>query len=502
MSICLKIQIITMQIADFLRLEWQQFTRAAYFQKSLAIKILMGFLVLYFGGTALLIGGLIYFIAEDAAPNVDPLVTVNNLLVIWVALDLLLRYFLQQLPVLNVKPLMAMPVQRTKVVRFVLLKSLSSFFNILPLFLYIPFTVVLLANDYNPIQTLAWFVGVVSISFSINFTNFLINKNNTFFYALLALITLGVALNYFGVYDPRAFAGGCFYALFDKPYWVVVPLFVMYLLYRSNKSLLLNGFYLDDLVAKKVSLAEDSDFSWLKRFGPVAPFLENDIKLIRRNVRPRQVLLVSFMFLFYGLIFYTQDIYMEMPTILVFASIFVTGGFLMTFGQQVPSWDSQYYKLLMSQNIPYRQYLNAKWMLMVFGVLVSFVLSLPYLYFGWDIYAMIAAGALFNVGLNSFITLIGGALNRTPIVLNEKAKAFSNTSGFNPTQLLIGLPKIFMPMLFFYVPYRLISFDAGLICVALSGVLGLAFRSQFLSLIERIYKRGKHKTIAAFAQES
>ena len=57
-------------------------------------------------------------------------------------------------------------------------------------------------------------------------------------------------------------------------------------------------------------------------------------------------------------------------------------------------------------------------------------------------------------------------------------------------------------MLFFYVPYKLISFDAGLICVALSGVLGLAFRSQFLSLIERIYKRGKHKTIAAFAQES
>ncbi len=491
-----------MQIADFFRLEWLQFKRAAYFQKSLAVKILIGFLVLYFGGTAVLLGGVIYFIAKKSAPDVDPLVTVNNLLVIWVAVDLLLRYFLQQLPVLNVKPLMTLPVRRNKVVRFVLLKSLTSFFNILPLLLYIPFTVVLLANDYDPIQTLAWFFGMVSVSFSINFTNFLINKNNTYFYALLTIVALGVGLNYFSIFDPRVFAGQCFYAFFDKPYWVVAPLIVMYLLYRANKSLLLNGFYLDDMVSKKVTLAEDADLSWLKHFGPVAPFLENDIRLIRRNVRPRQVLLVSFMFLFYGLIFYTQDVYKEIPTILVFASIFVTGGFLMTFGQQVPSWDSQYYKLLMSQNIPYRQYLNAKWMLMVFGVLVSFLLSFPYLYFGWDIFAMIAAGALFNVGLNSFITLIGGALNRTPIVLNEKAKAFANTSGFNPTQLLIGLPKIFLPMLFFYIPYRLISFDAGLICIALSGVLGLAFRSQFLSLIERIYIKGKHKTIAAFAQES
>lgn len=491
-----------MQISDFLRLEWLQFRRAAYFQKGLIVKIFLAFIVLYFSATALLLGVGVFFIAKKTVPDVDPLVTVNNVLILWIVADVLLRYFFQQLPVLNVKPLMSLPVSRHRVVRFVLLKSLISFFNILPLLIYIPFAVVLVFQDYNPFQVLAWFVGILSISLSINFANFLVNKNNKYLLALLSLLFLAGTLNYFGIFDAAAIAGIGFNALYDQPFWVILPLILLFFLYRANWNLLFKGFYLDDKVAQKVTLAGDSNFTWLQRFGPVAPFLENDIKLIRRNVRPKQVLLASFMFLFYGLFFYTQDSYSELPAILVFASIFITGGFLMTFGQQVPSWDSQYYKLLMSQNIPYRQYLNAKWMLMVFGVVVSFVLSLPYLYFGWDIYAMIAAGALFNIGLNSFITLIGGALNRTPIVLNEKAKAFANTNGFNPTQLLIGLPKVILPMLLFYLPYKLISFNVGLICVAGAGALGLVFRAQFLTLIEKIYIKGKYKTVAAFDQES
>ena len=239
----------------------------------------------------------------------------------------------------------------------------------------------------------------------------------------------------------------------------------------------------------------------MDRFGSVAPFLKNDIKLIWRNVRPKQVMFMSFMFLFYGLIFYTQEIYREMPAFLAFASMFVTGGFLMTFGQLVPSWDSEYYKMLMSQNIPYKKYLESKWYLMVVAVAISFVLSTPYLYFGWEIFGMIASGALFNVGLNSFITLFGGALNRVPIELNVKAKAFSNTNGFNPTQMLIALPKFLLPMLLFYIPYKLINFNAGLIILGLSGVLGLVFRNFFLNKIESIYQKGKYKTISAFSEK-
>ena len=59
----------------------------------------------------------------------------------------------------------------------------------------------------------------------------------------------------------------------------------------------------------------------------------------------------------------------------MFAGVFVSGGFLITFGQFVPSWDSSYYGLMMTQNISYRDYLNSKWWLMIIGTAITAVIK-------------------------------------------------------------------------------------------------------------------------------
>jgi hypothetical protein len=70
-------------IQKFLSLEWKQFFRASYFQKGIAIKILLVFAVLYFGGAALLLGSSMYFILKEAMPKADPIVIVNNFIIFW-----------------------------------------------------------------------------------------------------------------------------------------------------------------------------------------------------------------------------------------------------------------------------------------------------------------------------------------------------------------------------------------------------------------------------------
>ncbi|AXT18555.1 hypothetical protein D7030_07080 [Flavobacteriaceae bacterium AU392] len=486
---------------QFISLEWKQFLRASYFQKGIAIKILLVLAAVYFGGAALFLGAGMFFLIKKALPDTDPIVIVNNFLIFWFLLDLIIRFFMQQLPVMNIKPLMIIPIKRNTVIHYLLGKTAISFFNFIPLFIFTPFSVVLLFQGYSPLNVIFWFFSIVFLTLSTNLLNFLINKNNVVFYTITATLIALIGLEFYGIFKISEPIGVAFNALYNQPYLIIIPIFLMLFLYRVNFNFIRKGFYLDESVSKKVKEVNATDLSWMNRFGSLAPFLKNDIKMIWRNARPKQVMMMSFLFLFYGLIFYTQEIYREMPAFLAFASMFVTGGFLMSFGQLVPSWDSEYYKMLMSQNIPYRQYLESKWYLMVVAVSISFILSLPYLYFGWDIYLMIAAGALFNIGLNTFITLFGGALNRVPIELNAKAKAFSNTNGFNPTQLLIALPKFLLPMGLFYIPYKLINFDAGLIALALSGVLGIVFKNFFLNKIEAIYQKGKYKTIAAFAEK-
>ncbi len=485
----------------FISLEWKQFTRSSYFQRSLIVKILLFFVALYFIVSFLIMGGAAYFLLEEVFPKKDPLEVVNNYLIFWFLLEMVYRFFVQKLPVMNVKPLMTLPIKRKTMIHYLLGKTTFSFFNILPLFFFVPFTFILLIQGYAPAHVLLWFVAIICFELSVNYLNFLINKTNSAFYVVLAVLVGLGGLQYFGIYDVTEAAGYFFNFIYEHLYGFLIPMALVILLYRRNYAFVRKDFYVDEKVSETTKEVTTSELNWLDRFGKLAVFLKNDIRMIRRNKRPRKVVLTSFIFLFYGLLFFPNPTFDNMIWFMAFVSIFITGGFLLSFGQLVPSWDSEYYKLLMSQNISYRKYLESKWMLMVVATGISFILSTPYLYFGWEIYEFVVAGALFNIGLNSFITLYGGVLNRVPIELNVKSKAFGNTQGFNMTQLLIALPKMLGPILIFVVPYKLIGYQAGVIALALSGVIGLAFKNQIFNLIENTYQKHKYKTIAAFDEK-
>lgn len=488
-------------IKHFLTLEWKQFLRSAYFKKGIFIKIILALFVLYFSAIAVGLGVGVFYIIKKSMPESDPLQVVCGYLVFWFLFDLVFRFFMQQLPVINVKPFMVLPVKRPVVIHFLLGKTVFSFFNILPLLAFVPFGIVLMANGYSSGHVLFWLTSLFFITLTVNFINFLVNKNDVIFYVVLGVLAILVGLEFFNVFKISVPIGNLFYALYNHSILVLVPMLTCVLLYVLNYKQVRSGFYLDDAVSKKIKAARSTDLSWLDRFGAIAPFIKNDIKLILRNARAKQVLMVSVMFLFYGIIFFGNERYQEMPVILAFASMFITGGFLISFGQFIPSWDSEYYKLLMSQNIKYRTYLESKWYLLAIVVVISFILSTPYLYFGWKTYGMVAAGALFNIGLNSVITLFGGALNRVPVELNVKAKAFSNMQSFNITQMLISLPKFLLPMLIFYIPYKIFNFEIGILALGLSGVLGIIFKSFFINQLEKVYQKGKYKTIKAFAEK-
>jgi hypothetical protein len=186
----------------------------------------------------------------------------------------------------------------------------------------------------------------------------------------------------------------------------------------------------------------------------------------------------------------------------VFAGIFVSGGFLFTFGQFIPSWDSAYYQLMMSQNIPYKEYIKSKWWLMVIATLISTILASFYLFFGVHTYLLIVVGAIFNIGVNSHLVMLGGTYVKTPIDLTTGKGAFGDTQAFNIKTMLIAIPKLGIPMLLYALGYYVFSPNIGLVFVAGTGILGFAFRNYMFSKIEKIYKTEKYATIAAYKQKN
>lgn len=483
-------------IKQFLTLEWKQFFRSASFGKSIALKIIIGFFALYLIVTFLLIGVGGYFMLKKQFPDSDPLKIVNSYLLFAILGDLIFRYLMQKLPIMNIKPMLILPIKKKNLVHYVLGKSAFSFFNIMGFFFYIPFAIVLISHDYSIAGVLGWLFTMIIIIQSANFINFLINKNNLILGGIVITLAILIGLQKFNIINVTGYGGQFFDFIYQNPIYSLLGVILLAFLYQLNFKQLKNQVYLDGVVATKVEEAKTVDLSWANRFGDVAPFIKNDIRLIWRNKRTKTVFLMSFLFLFYGLIFYTMDAYKDSSAMLMFASLFVTGGFTLNYGQFIPAWDSAHYKMLMSQSFRYRKFLESKWLLMVVMTGVLYLLSIPYLYFGTSIFLMITAGAIFNIGFNSLFLLYAGSFNRKRIDLTKGG--FGNTQGTSATQFIIIIPLMLFPMLLFWLFDKFVGHNSGFFVVAIVGVLGLIFKNYCMSFIEKKYIKDKYDMISAF----
>jgi hypothetical protein len=359
-------------------------------------------------------------------------------------------------------------------------------------------------NGYPFSQVLSWHLAIAAIVFCTNYINILINDRNDLFYAVAVTLVLFAVFQRYDIFDITVYMGPVFDTFYNDPIYTLIPWLVLLLLYRLTFTHFKNRMYLDAglQVAKKE--AKQIQLGWLNRFGRTAIFIKNDIKLILRNKRSKMTLWISLMFLFYGLLFFTDSsggLY-DNPVWKIFAGIFVSGGFLFTFGQYVPSWDSAYYPLMMSQNIAYREYLNAKWSMITIATAVSTLLGSFYMLFGWDVYAAILTGAIYNIGINGYLVLLSGAYIKTPIDLTSTKKPFGDKQAFNAKTLLLTLPKLFLPMVLYFVGSLFGGEWAGYMTVACTGILGYFLKNKVFDLIETLYKTEKYKTLNAYKQST
>ncbi len=491
-------------IKHFLNLEWKAFFRSASFGKSLGIKIFMGFMALYFMASFLILGIALYPMLKDFYPEQDPLKIVNRFLFFWILGDLIFRFFFQKLPVMSVKPLLTLPISRSKVVNFVLGKSALSFFNFLPLFAIIPFGITLLFKDYPTSSVLIWMLALVLTTLIINFLNFIIESfsaETELSFLPVILLTGGLfALDYFEIISFKSLIGSAYNAIYESPLLILALVVLLVVIYFFNFKLLHKKLFLDSGLKTEVKQVNASNLDWTKNFGDIAPFMQLDLRLIWRNKRTKSSVWMLAIGLLYGLFFYPNPTYNNMPFFFIFIGIFSTGIFLINFGQFVPAWDSGYYKLLMSQNIKYEQYLKSKFTLMALSVVVLFVLGIPYVYFGWKILFAHFAAAIYNIGINTHVILWGGSFNRKKIDLSQKA-AF-NYQGTGAVQWLIGIPLLLFPMLLFAILNWLLSFEIACIVLIAMGVLGIVFHEKLMRFITGKYLESKYKMIDAFDQDN
>ena len=484
---------------NFFYFGWRELTRSAYFSKNMAAKGVLIFLALYFSAVALFMGFNLSVFIDKSYPGQLQVPIFNSLIFAYVGFELVLRIMVQNLPTFGFQPFLLIPVKRKRIARYMLNKSMLHFFNILPLFLVLPFTFKSAIHELESPALFAWLASLFLMIFVNHFLAIYIkwrtNESNWFFYGFLALAAAVFAIDHFGIFDFTANFGKLFDFIVQQPLTVLIFPVIIILLYLLNLKYLLSRFYLDELSQKKKE-GMTHDFSWLNQIGEYGKMLSLEVKMITRNKRPRTTAVMSIIFIFYGLIIY-QDFDEGKPEfILVLGGMFMTGIFSMMYGQFFPAWHSRYYPFLMAQNVKMKQILQSAFFLMAVTNIIFYLLSLGYMFVTPKVLYVHLAVMLYNIGVNSFVIFALGLNSRKSIDLDQRA--MFNYQGMSATNWLITFPILFGPLAVYGILTFLLGNIAAYFVLGGLGLIGIIIHPRLIDYFTTQYLKRKHKIIASY----
>jgi hypothetical protein len=484
--------------------QWKSFWRGRGAGKSLALQIFMGFLFLYLLACCLILGIELSVLLKKLYPGQDTIRQYCGLILYYFAIDLVLRFLFQELPMLATQPYLTLDIRRRKLVNFLNVRSLFHFLNLVPLFLFIPFDVTAINTAYGSLAATAFALSILLLTaFNHFFMLYVLRKaylNGWWMAGFAAAIALFVLLDHFHLFSLSAVSASLGIALLHSPWLVVVPLALFMSAYINNRQFLLKNLYVEEL-SKKAGSVRSTEYTWLQRWGIIGELIAMDIRLILRNKRPRQMVVSAGLMLFYGLVIY-RPVYMHPfnTTLLLFAGLLITGMFIIGFGRFTFAWQSGSFDGLLSSNLPMSEFIREKFMLYTAAATIAFVLSSLYGFIDQRIVVLQAATFLYNIGVNSVVTIWFSTFNYKRIDLS-KGNSFNYEGSGGATNFIymliamVGPLAIFLPFLFLHRAW------AGVAAVAVVGLAGLVGRFWWVDLITKGFYKRKYLMLQGFREK-
>jgi hypothetical protein len=478
-------------------LAWRETVRSAYWGKSLATSIGLGFLALYFSANFLFLGIFIPKILAEEFPNADPANKFNSLVLAYLGIDLIIRQLMQKLPTVSFKPLLLMNIRRKTIANYLMVRSLLSLFNLLPFFLFVPSFIKLVIPAYGVFAALAWFLAMVTLVFSSHFLaiylKWRLNEAEYGFFILLAALAGLFAINYYGIVDLSGGMGKLLDLILANPILFIALLILPVAFYFLNIRFLLSRMFINTLGAKQKE-EKIRDYSWLDRMGETGRFIALELKLIWRNKRPRSVAMMTVIMLSYGLLVYKDQHGQPPPEfIFILGGIILVGMFSVSYGQFFPAWHSNYFSMLMCQRLTMKQFLRSFYMLVTVVSVICYFLTLPYaLLYPKVIYTHLAI-LLYNLGVNIPIMFFIGLYSKKRLDLNQSS--VMNYQGVGASQWIAGLPMMLGPIGLFYLISLAFGSIGGYIGLGVIGLIGILLNPIIIDFFSKQYRKQKHQLI-------
>ena len=490
-----------MKLSTFLSHQWIGFWRARNANKSLALQIILGIFYLFIFLEVAGLGIVLPYLIQESMPGKDPAVVFCSYIIYYFLMGLLFRFQLQELPSMSIQPYLAQNIKRSSMLRFLNVRSLFHVINFLPLFVFIPFTVVIVAPAYGGLSAACFLIAMFSLVLNNHFLNMYFKRksvsNSWWFIGILVALAIFKALDYYQLVSFEHSSAQIFIYLLKHPLLCIIPVALATFTFLFHNHYLRSHLYLEELMSEK-KMKAGNNFTFLNRFGDIGEMTALDLKLIVRNKRPRSMMILSGVILFYGLMFYPQYLRTKNYTMLFLFAILITGLFISNYGQFLFAWQSGHFDGMMSYNFNVKQYIRAKFSLLITVCTLQFIIASLYGLMGWQILPIQLAAFLYSVGVNSFLVIYTSTYNYK--YLNLSKSGSMNFQGIGGMQWLQSIFISFGPVLFFYLLNKFAGFWIAIIFISSLGIIGLAFNEAIINWLVKQFMMRKYKILEGFRE--
>ena len=405
--------------------------------------------------------------------------------------DFLMRFTVTKLPVQEIKPFVLLPTGKDRVLRSYLVLTGMSGYNLVWMFMLVPFGFGTLFRYFGFVGVLGFLVGYWLLMLANNYWYVLCRTlmNQSILYLLLpiavyALLLVGLLVpetNYIGNFCLELGEG---FFQWEWPAFVGVMAIIwgmFELCHIMQKRVVYKELSKTEVVKK---LKKVTEYKFLDRFGEVGEYMRLEIKLITRNKVPRtQFFMGLSIMLIFSVVLAFTDIY-DGDFMRYFITVYnfaVLGVMVLS---QTMSYEGNYLDGLMSRKESILNLLRAKYYVQCTMLLIPLlIMTIPIIKGKLSLLSALACFFLAS-GFTFWMLMQLAVYNKLTINLNTKVTG--KNSGGTFFQSMIIMAGFFGPVI---VIRPLIAFFSETTAMLIILAIGLGFTLTHPLWLRNIYKR-------------
>lgn len=422
--------------------------------------------------------------------SMEPYHIMNSGLVFVLAIDFMLRFPLQKTPTQEVKPYLLMPVRRNRVIDFLLIRSGLSGYNLIWLFLFVPFAIITIPKFYGIWGVVTYSIGIWLLMIFNNYWFLLCRTlicERIWWIFLPLLVYGGIAAGIF-IPEDKSIVAYFFIDLgegFIEGHWLafigtLIAIAVMWMINRK----LMAGLVYNELNKVEDTKVNASEYKFFEKYGEVGEYMRLELKMLLRNKACKNSLrMIIIVVVAFSLLLSFTEIY-DGTGMKNFITVYNFAIFGVLFLLQIMSYEGNYIDGLMSRKESIYTLLRAKYMLYSVGILIPLILMIPAMAMEKISVLTSISWAVFTIGFIYFCLFQLAVYNTKTMPLDAKLTGRQNTG--TGLQNLISAATFGVPLLL----YALLKIWLGETATSwVLLVIGLSFILTSRLWLKNVYTR-------------